>query len=248
MTLLLATALFLPLFPFSMPLNWLLARLANPVARSMLLLLWPQIGIALLSLASQKIPDGMVVWALLSSGFYALRLLTVRDLGLWAGFLASSALALVWGLAVHGSSVLEMQMFAFAFSLPAALLALLTGTLTERFGTAFAGLYGGLASSLPRLSGMLVFTMLAAIATPPSPSFFAMLDLLDKLGWPIVPGVLVSWLLWSWAAVKLLEGFISGVNGVEEAGMDVGRTATALYMGLISTFVVTGLFLMRGLP
>lgn len=247
MTLLLAAALFLPLFPFSMPLNWLLARLANPVVRFMLVLLWPQIGIAVLSLEPHKISNGMVVWALLSSMFYALRLLTVRDLGLWAGFLASSALALIWGLAVHGS-VLEMQISAFAFSLPAALLALLTWPLTERFGAAFAGLYGGLVNSLPRLSGVLVFAVLAAIATPPSPGFFAMLDLLNKLDWPMAPGVLVIWLLWGWAATKLLQGFISGADGVEEAVMDIGRTAAALYMGLISAFVVTGLILTGGMP
>lgn len=247
MTLLLAAALFLPLFPFSILLNWLLARLVNPVARFTLLLLWPQIGIAVLSLASQRISNGMVVWALLSSVLYALRMLTVRDLGIWAGFLASSALALIWGLAVHGS-VLEMQIFAFAFSLPAALLALLTWPLTERFGAAFAGLYGGLASRLPRLSGVLAFAVLAAVSTPPAPGFFAMLDLLNKLGWPIAPAVLVIWLLWSWAATKLLQGFITGANGVEEAVMDIGRTTTTLYMVLISAFVATGLFLTGGMP
>lgn len=246
MTLLLTTALFLPLFPFSMALNWLLARLANPIARSMFLLLWPQIGIMMLSLTSQRISNGMVVWALLSSAFYALRLLTVRDLGLWAGFLASSALALVWGLAVHGS-VLEMRIFVFAFSLPPALLALLTWPLAERFGAAFAGVYGGLAGSLPRLSGVLVFAVLAAIATPPSPGFFVMLDLLNKLDWPIAPGVLMIWLLWGWAATKLLQGFISGADGAGQVTGDIGRTAAALYMGLISAFVVTGLFLTGGL-
>ena len=244
MTLLLVAMLFLPLFPFSMLLNWLLKRLTSPVVRFLFLLLWPQIGILVLSLAAQKITNGIVVWALLSSAFYALRLLTVRDLGLWAGFVASSALALIWGLAVQGS-VLEMQIYAFAFSLPAALLSLLTWPLTRRFGAAFAGLYCGLANSLPKLSGVLVFTILAAIATPPSPGFFAMLGLLNRLDWKIAPIVLFIWLLWGWAATKLMQGFISGEGGVE-AVTDINVTTTVLYTGLMGIFVVAGLFLTGG--
>lgn len=244
MTLLLATALFLPLYPFSILPNWLLARLVNPVARFLFLLLWPQIGIILLSLASQKITQGMVVWALLSSMFYALRLLTVRDLGLWAGFAFSSALALTWGLAGHGS-MFEMQIFVIAFSLPVALLALLTRPLIERFGAAFAGLHCGLASSLPRLSGVLVFTMLAVIATPPAPGFFVMLGLLNRLDWPIASGVLVIWLLWGWSATRLIQGFISGDDRAENV-MDIGKATTVLYTGLMGVFIVAGLYLTGG--
>lgn len=245
MTLLLAATLFLPLFPFSILLNWVLKRVTNPIVRFLLLLLWPQIGIAVLGLASQKITNGIVTWALLSSMFYAIRLLTVRDLGLWAGFIASSALALTWGFARHGSE-LEMRMFAFSFSLPAALLGLLTWPLTERFGAAFAGLYSGLASLLPKLSGVLVVTVFAAIATPPLPGFFAMLGLLNKLDWPAAPVVLMIWLLWGWAATKLLQGFISGRDHVE-AVADIGRTASVLYMSLMAVFAVAGIFLTGGM-
>lgn len=244
MTLLLIAILFLPLFPFSALLNWTLGRVSHAMARCVLLLFWPQVGVAALSLTSQKIPDGMVVWALLSAMFYALRLLTVRDLGIWAGFIASSGLALVWGMAGHAGR-LEMQLFAFAFSLPAALLALLAWPLTRRFGAAFAGLNGGLAGSLPRFSGMLTVTVLAATATPPSPGFFALLGLLDKLDWTAVPPVLVIWLLWSWAATKLLQGFLSGGERAD-AVADIDGTTTVVYTSLVAAFVVAGLILTGG--
>lgn len=246
MSLLLVSALFLPLFPFSSILNWLLAGIPNPVARFLLLLAWPQIGIGMLSLEPQPVPYGFALWALATSVFYAIKLLTIRDLGLWGGFLACSALALTWGIAGHGSTI-EMQIFAFGFSLPAALLQLLTGPLAERFGAAFAGLYGGIADSLPRLSGVLVFAVLAAIATPPAPGFFALLGLLNNIDWPLALGVLFTWLLWTWAATRLLQGFISGSARMEAVG-DIGRTTTVLYAGLIGAFVVTGLVLTRGMP
>jgi len=245
MMLILAATLFLPLFPFSIVLNWVLKRVANPVVRFLLLLLWPQIGIAVLSLASQKITDDIVAWALVSSMLYAIRLLTVRDLGIWAGFIASSALALTWGFVRDGSE-LEMRIFAFSFSLPAALLTLLTWPLTRRFGAAFAGVPSGLANFVPKLSWILVVTVFAAIATPPLPGFFAMLGLLNKLDGPAALAVLVIWLLWGWAATKLLQAFISGGDRVE-AIADIGRMTTVLYTSLMALFVVAGILLTGGM-
>ncbi len=244
MALTLAAAFFLPLFPFSIVLNGMLMRLNNPYARFLLLLLWPQIGIVALSFTNQIIPGYMVIWALISSAHYAFRLLTIRDLGLWAGFLASSSLALTWGLAAHHAPI-EMHFFALWFSLPAALLALLTGPLVKRFGAAYTGLYGGLASSMPRLSILLVVTVFAAIATPPSPGFFAMLTLLQRLSWPSAIGVLIIWLFWSWAASKLMQGFVFGSD--RRHGMpDLGRTSTLLYMSVLCAFVFTGLYITGG--
>ncbi len=238
---LLIVALFLPLFPFSIMLNGLLARLRSPLARSVLLLLWPQIGVLVLYAIKQPIPDGFVMWALLSSAFYALRLLTVRDLGLWAGFLASSALALTW--ADPGKSAFDTHVLAFWFSLPSALLALLAGLLVRRFGAAYTGLYGSLAGTVPRLSAILVVTLLAAIATPPFPGFFAILGLLHRTS--AAPAVLLIWLLWGWAAIKLMQGFLSGENRIDSVA-DIGRTGTMFFTCIFGAMVVTGLYLTRG--
>lgn len=247
MTLLLVAALFLPLFPMSIVLNAMLGRVRHPAARAALLLAWPQIGVTLLLHADQDIPHWLIAWALASSGFYALRLLTVRDLTRWTSFLASSALALAWCLADAGE--LELRLFAFWFSLPAALLALLSGPLTSRYGAAYAGLHGGLAQQLPRLSGVLVAVVLAAIATPPFPGFFVMLDLLSGLAWAAMPIVLAVWLAWGWAATKLLQGFVSGparVSAMHAAAADLGIASAWAYASALAAFAITGLYLSGG--
>lgn len=241
----LIAALFLPLFPFSMLLNLMLARLRWPAARAVMLLIWPQVGVAILNLTDPEIPDFIVPWALATSALYALRLLTVRDLGLWAGFLAASVLPLTWGLAQSGAPTENLHLFALWFSLPAALLALLTQPLIARFGAAYAGLPGGLSAMLPRLSAVLVVTLLAAIATPPFPGFFAMLDLLPRMSVTADIAILVIWLVWGWAATRLLQGFV--VGAAEPASIsDMGRLSTWAYTSALCALVIAGLYLTGG--
>jgi hypothetical protein len=245
MTLLLATALFLPLFPLSIVLNAVLSRLREPFARFALLLLWPQLGVTLLQFAPSAVPPAFVPWALLTAGFYALRLLTVRDMGLWAGFLATSALALTWAEASSGAPVVELRLFAFWFSLPAALVALLARPLVRRFGAAYAGLQGGLMVTLPRLSGMLAVTVLAAVATPPFPGFFALLHLLRTLDGGSALAVLAIWLGWGWAAARLMQGFVFGGERCTYTS-DVGGVPTLAYGGVLGALAVGGLYLTGG--
>ena len=244
MALLLSAALFLPLFPLSVLLNAVLTHVRHPLARCALLLAWPQFGVVILQSVPLPIPAAFVPWALFTSAFYALRLLTVRDLGLWAGFFASSALALTWGLAASTHAVV-LQLFALWFSLPAALLALLAGPLAQRLGAAYAGLSGGLAGPLPRLAGLLVVIVLAAVATPPFPGFFALLGLLHELAGPAVVAVLTIWLVWGWAATRLLQGFIFGMERLS-AVADIGRVSALAYFGVLGAFTAAGLYLVGG--
>ena len=243
MTLLLGAALFLPLFPLSVLLNAVLTHLRHPLARCLLLLAWPQVGVVILQSVPLPIPQAFVPWALFTAAFYALRLLTVRDLGLWAGFFASSAFALTWGLAVSGHE--GLQLFALWFSLPAALLALLAGPLAQRLGAAYAGLSGGLAGPLPRLAGVLAVIVFAAVATPPFPGFFALLGLLHQLSGPAAVTVLAIWLVWGWAAARLLQGFIFGVAR-PSAVADIARASALAYFGVLGAFTAAGLYLMGG--
>ena len=245
MTLLLIASLFLPLFPLSVVFNGALTKLQNPAARCAVLLLWPQLGVALLQIAAHGVPPHFVPWALLTSAFYALRLLTVRDMGRWVGYLATSALALVWALAAGDTPIGDLRLFAFWFSLPPALMALLAHPLTRRFGAAYAGLQGGLIGRLPRLSGVLTVTVLAAVATPPFPGFFALLRLLHALDWTGVLAVLAIWLIWGWAATKLLQGFIFGTDRTSSIA-DIGRALTLAFTGVLGIFVAAGLYLTRG--
>lgn len=245
MTYVLLAAWFLPLFPFSMLLNLILSRMRWPIARFVLLLVWPQIGVAILSLSDVGVPAFFVPWAVASSGLYALRLLTVRDLGLWAGFLAASVLPLTWGLAHSGAQSASLHLFALWFSLPAALLAILTKPLTDRFGAAYAGLPGGLSAMLPRLSAVLVAALLAAVATPPFPGFFAMLDLLKRMSLPAGLAIGVIWVVWGWGATRLLQGFVVGAaepNSIH----DLGRRSTWIYTSVLGALVIAGLYLTGG--
>jgi hypothetical protein len=243
MTTLAIVALFLPLFPASVVLNAALAALRDPLARCVLLLLWPQIGVALLQLAPQTPPHYVLPWALATSGFYALRLLTARDLGQWAGFLATSAFALTWVRAGEGPAVLHAS--ALWFSLPAALTALLARPLSRRFGAAYCGLQGGLSGSLPRLSGVLVLTVLAAVGTPPFPGFFALLQVLHALQWSGALGVLLIWLMWGWAATRLLQGFVFGTEP-RLSPADIGQLPMLAFAGVLGGFVLAGVLLNGG--
>lgn len=243
MTTLAIIALFLPLFPASIVLNAALARLNDPLARAALLLLWPQLGVALLQRAPQELPSFLLPWALATSAFYALRLLTVRDMGRWAGFLATSALALAWVLAEGDATALHA--FALCFSLPAALMALLARPLNRRFGAAYAGLHDGLLGGLPRLSGVLALSVLAAVATPPFPGFFALLQVLHALDGAGAAGVLVIWLVWGWAATRLLQGFLFG-PAQSASPADIGRASTLVYAAALGGLALAGLVLTGG--
>lgn len=238
-------ALFLPLFPLSVVQNLILARVRAPLARAALLLLWPQFGVSLLHALQPETPGFVVIWALLTAAIYALRLLTVRDLGLWAGLLASSALALTWGLAARGADVTALRLFALWFSLPAALLVLLTHPLARRLGAAYAGLFAGLAERQPRLAGVLTIALLSAVATPPFPGFFALLSLLRGLGSAAALAVLSVWLIWGWAAARVLQGFLGG-SGREIAGPDIGRSSALTYAAALAIFAVAGLWFTGG--
>ncbi len=239
------TALFLPLFPLSVIQNLILTRLRAPIARCVLLLVWPQIGVMLLEVSQPETSSMLVAWALLSAALYALRMLTVRDLGLWTGFLASSALALTWLPFAQGMAMGELRLFAFWLSVPPALLMLLIGTLTRRLGAAYAGLHEGIAEYLPRLSGVLTVLLLSAIATPPFPGFFVLLNLLHALNVMSALGVLTIWLLWGWAATRVLQGFLAG-PGRHVQTVDLGRAGVFAWVVALGGFAIAGLYVVGG--
>lgn len=236
-------AVFLPLFPFSIVLTALVRAIRAPLLRFALLLLWPQLGIWLIE--PGRLPDAVLVWALASSALYAVRILTVRDLGLWAAFLACSVWALMWILLGVGEPQAKLSLYALWFSLPAALLALLAGSLTRRFGAAYAGLTAGLMGSMPRFSGALVVTVLAAIATPPFPSFFALLRIVQQSAFAFATAALLIWLVWSWAGARLMLGFIAGTPS-HDGVTDLKRAKLLVYGGVLGAFCVAGIYAMRG--
>jgi hypothetical protein len=236
----LVAAVFLPLFPFSMLFNRLFVRLGNAWLRMGLLLLWPQLGVLALVTLGEKPEAWMVWWAVATSSLYALRTVALRDLRLWTGYMATSAWSLLWPAAAFApldGSAHTLALQAAGLSAPFVLLTWISGRLDAELGAAYAGVCGGLAGTVPRLSGLLTLAILAAVATPLVPGFFILLaTTLHAL--PALPGValliLAVWLLWAWSGARMLRGFIVGpARGAPVR--DLGNAATAL-LGL--TFVV----------
>ena len=235
--------LFLPLFPFSMLFNVLYARVRHPFMRGLLLLVWPQIGLAIVVAFGLNVPSWLLVWALLTSLLYALRSVALRELGLWTSFVGTSAWSLLWILFASGTSVFQLKLFALGISVPLLLMALLGAGLERRFGAAYLGLYGGLAQSIPRFSGVLVVVVLAIVATPLFPTFFAMLAMIIHT-LPATPFVAVGigmvWLLWSWAGARLLQGLISGPQRVAVA--DLGQAYLWLTIAVLVGLIFLGVY------
>lgn len=239
----LIAGLFLPLFPLSMLFNVLYGRFHNKYMRCLQLLLWPQAGLAIFSIYGGVVPTWIVVWSLLTSLLYALRALALRDVGLWTSFFATSAWALLWILLGNGAKPLQLALYSLGISVPLILMTLLGAGLERRFGAAYLGLYGGLAHSIPRFSGILVVVVLAIVASPLFPSFFGMLSIILKAVSvePLVAiGIAIVWLLWSWAGARLLQGLIIGP--VRMAATDLTKTTLWFYIAVLGGLVVAGVY------
>jgi hypothetical protein len=239
---LLIAGLFFPLFPLSMPFNFLYARLRNPLLRGVILLGWPQVGIAILfATNTTTVPDWLPIWAIVTSLLYAVRALALRELGLWTSYIATSAWALLWILLHGGAAESRMYLAALGFSIPLLLMASLVSGLERRFSAAYIGLYGGLAQSLPRFTGVLVFVVLAVIATPVFPAFFSMLWMSIAM-LPAMPMIAIAiglvWLLWSWAGARLLQGLVTGPERL--AVVDLSRTNMWIYIAALAGLMLSG--------
>jgi hypothetical protein len=98
---------------------------------------------------------------------------------------------------------------------------------------------------MPRLSGVLVISILAATATPLFPAFFAMLNALI-VSQPAPAVVLTGvWLIWSWAAARLVQGLIVG-PAEPSPELDLSLAITWAYAAALATLVVAGLILTGG--
>ena len=236
--------LFLPLFPFSALWVMLVNRLPHACMRSLAFLLWPQAGIVLLDRIGPGLPAWIVYWALATALLYAFRALVIRELGLWLSYLAVSAWSLLW-VTLFSTDTTDPTLFGLGFSLPLAMMALLGGELEKRFNASYAGLYGGIGRSHPRLSAMLVFTLLAVIATPLFPGFFTMVSsiMAQMLSAPAIAlGLLLVWLLWSWSGMLLLQGLVMGPQQAETRLLaDLNGLMAVVYSGLLFGMLLFGL-------
>jgi len=246
-TIWIGAAFFLPLFPMGMVFNALLQRARNPWLRSVMLLLWPLPGIWILQVASPVIPGWVVYWSIFSAALYGFRAVVVRELGIWIGYLATSAWAMIWIGPAVGAQPGSLAPHALAFGLPLALMVLLAWEIERRYESAYVGIVSGLAHVQPRLSGTLVVAMLAAIGTPLFPAFFAMLDTLNH-SLPLMPvavlGPAVVWLLWSWSGMRLLQELLIG-SAPQSTHNDISLLTTTAYGLALLLLGIGGLLLSR---
>ena len=237
--------LFLPLFPLGVIFNAVFQRARHPGLRAALLLAWPLMGLYLLQVMPFTGSTGVTWWALCSAALYGFRAVVVREVSMWAGFLATSSWSLIWVALASGVKQDELLMHALAFSLPLVLLVFLSAELERRYESAFAGIVSGVAQAQPRLAGLLVITMLAVIGSPLFPAFFAMLNSMTQAvtALPVAAfGIALVWLLWSWSGMKLLQELLVG-PATATAHADVARGGLAIFALSLLTLVVGGLYL-----
>lgn len=239
--------LFLPLFPLSMVLNRLSSLLAHPLLRAGLLLIWPQVGLLIFIKLGEEPPAWIAPWALLTALLYGFRSLTERDVHCWISILATSQWSLLWIPLLAPTTNLHLIAFALAFSIPLALTAYLAGGLDQRFGGAYTHLYGGLASTIPRYSTMLTLCVLALMATPLFPGFFVMVKLLLLSNPFTLIVTLITWYVWNWAGIRLLQGLIIGRNNYRHQIADSHRGLTSAYVLTFFALTAAGLYASGGI-
>ncbi len=236
---------FLPLFPMSMVFNVILDKVKRSWIRVLLFITWPLIGLFIVMNSNVIIPEWLLPLALSTSALYALRMLSLREVNQWSGFLATSLWALLWLAIMQEASAELLYVYAISMSIPLVLLLLLSAGLEQRFGAAYTDLYGGLARTIPRFSGVLVTVVVAAIATPLFPTFFIMFDMVVETSsaTPFAAmSLLLIWLLWSWAGARLIQGLIVGrASDVKIADMDI--TTISLYSFVLFALAVGGIYL-----
>ncbi len=240
-------ALFLPLFPLGMVFNALFQRVRYVWLRVALMLVWPLPGIWILQNTTAVVPEWVMYWALFSAALYGFRAVAVKEFGVWVGFLATSTWALNWIALGNGVKLDQLVIHVLAFSLPLSLLTILVAELERRYQSAYTGVVSGLAQAQPRLSGLFVMAILAAIGSPLFPAFFSMLDVITHtlMVLPVIAaGVVLVWLLWSWSGIRLLQDLLAGVPPATTVSHgDISYVVTTVYSSSLVVLIIGGLYL-----
>ena len=245
--LLVLTALFLPLFPFSMLMNLLFTHLQHPLLRIAMIITWPLVGLALVDEFELSFDEGLsgvvLVWSVLTAALYALRMLALRELNIWVAFLATSLWSTLWIPVIEGDAMQHILYDAAGFSAPLIVIILVASLLSQRYGAAYAGIYNGIAIPMPRLASVLVISVLAGVGTPLFPAFFSMLSILMVTPPVIALALLTIWLLWSWAGVRILQGFIVGESVHIEPRPDISMGLALALVSTLAGMLVIGVLL-----
>tara|TARA_Y100001935_G_scaffold244940_1_gene237944 strand:+ start:539 stop:1282 length:744 start_codon:yes stop_codon:yes gene_type:complete len=233
-------ALFLPIFPLSIVFNLIFTKIKNPGFRSALFLIWPLIGIYFFQKISIDIDDFFYGAVLFTSMLYGFRMLAMREVGTWSGFMATSLWALLWIPLLDNNA--NIYFYSLWLSLPLVMMTLLVYKLETCFGAAFTEINGGLAQTMPRLSGIFVIVVLALIATPIFPSFFVTIDLIFSSSAIVASIICAIWLIWSWAGMRLIQGITVGKNKVNDV-KDISITVVWVFSLIMIAAILLSILL-----
>jgi hypothetical protein len=238
-------AFFLPLFPFSIAYNALFVRIRDYRVAMLIMIVWPASGIYMALKLGGNPPEWVAYWAAFTAVLYAFRSLVMRDLRIWTAYMATSVWALLWLVFPQQSGSLTPWLITLMLALPMALMPLVTGWITHCFGGAYAGSVNGLAMNVPRISLLLVFAVMAVIATPIFPGFFVLLGMVNKL-LPAIPfvalGILLVWMLWTWSGVRILQGFLVGPRR-DQQETDINLSMLSVIVMPLLVYIIAGLLL-----
>ena len=241
----LVAGIFLPLFPMSMVFNAVVDNIKQPWLKVFLFVAWPLCGLFIVFYSGVVIPSWILTLALVTSTLYAFRMLSLREVNQWNGFLATSLWSLLWLAVIHKTPEVLLYGYALGMTVPLVLLVILSAGLEKRFGAAYTGLYGGLARTIPRFSGVLVMVIVAAVATPLFPTFFIMLDMVVEtiVVMPLAAmALLLIWLLWSWAGARLIQGLIVGRASNTKVA-DIGISTISSFSIVLLALATAGIYL-----
>ncbi len=238
-------SLFLPLFPATIIFNSIFMRIKNPILRSGLLIFWPLFGIYLFQKFNLKQDDWIYILIFFTAMFYGFRMLSMRELGIWTGYMSTSLWALLWIPLLENSNYIFF--YSLWFSLPLVIMVFVVHHLEKSFGAAFTEINGGLAQTMPRLSGVFVVVVLALIATPIFPNFFIVLDFILKSTALGAFTICIVWAIWGWAGMRLIQGIIVGKSKLNEV-QDISRWLAWLFsLIMISAIVFSVIFIGKNL-
>lgn len=240
-------AIFLPLFPLSALFNFLSSKVDDFRFRIVLIILWPLCGVAILASSTTEIPDWVFSWSIASALLYAFRSLVLKDLKRWNIYMSISAFSLIW-IGFSADNSFNVWLTAFAFIVPFLFSCWVIHQVFIRFGGTYAGPIHSLATDMPHLSSLLIFSVLAIIATPIFPGFFSMIGLTQlTLQLPLFTtiGILCTWLIWTWSGIRLIQGFIVGHGSKPSLNerIDVAESTTIATLIPMILFILAGLVL-----
>lgn len=197
----------LPIFPFSMGTNYFLGKFKGLMLLFVLSAIFFTGVILLDSFENTTLVFILSIAALLSTLFYALRLISVSHASEYLIFYYSTIAGFAW----LWKSIDAPMFFLFvAFIIPIFGFGLLLSFLENQFNTGYFKAYKGLGGVMPRFSLLFILSIIALTVTPYIPALRLFVQNDVSFGLYYLFAIAITWLLISWSGISLIEKLIYG--------------------------------------